>query len=194
MTDAILTPTEHVSELKRKTYSAILNLASRHPMLDASDLALMLGANVNWVRKVMSSDAFKAQRAQKVQELFGPQLAAIQAKMLKTTEHLIDAIHKRIADPEAAVTEETLLKATSLLLDRILPMKAAPAIAPPAPAQHVQMIFNGISPDDIDRARQAALERGRALPLEHQIHDNVTDVDEDGVPQAKRVRSNEGID
>jgi hypothetical protein len=192
----LITVDAHVSHLKRKTYKAILELSARHPMLDPKDLALMLGSEVGWVRQVMKSDAFKAQRAQLIEELFGPRLKEIQNKMLDTTEALIDAIRQRIANPDAIVSEETLLKATQLLLDRIIPVKNGPAtIQPPSqPAQNIKMVFNGISAEDIERARRSALDRGAMITLEPQHHESAIDVDEDGIPTPARVRSNEGLD
>lgn len=186
---------QHVGHMRRRTYKAILELSARHPMLNPRDLALMLGANEQWVRQVMKSDAFKAQRAQLIEELFGPKLEEIRNKMLDTTSKLIEAIAHRIADPDAIVSEDTLLKATALLLDRIAPVKGAslPQTNTP-PAQHVKIVLNGVSPEDLDRARQAALNRSPILELEAQQHEQLTTVDEDGLPTDRRVRSNEGID
>ena len=182
---------------KRRSYRAILELSARHPLLTPNDLALMIGANAKWVRSVMKSDSFLAQRAQLVQELFGPQLQELNAKMLKTAGDLIDSINRRIANPDAVVSEGTLLKAAELLLDRILPGKnnGGNFTAPQQqPAQNLKIVFNGVSPEDIARARSLALQRGSLITLEPQAHETAIDLDEDGLPKERRVRSNEGID
>ncbi len=193
---SVPTPLEHRDQLNRRTYKAILDLSSRCPLLTPDDIALMTGASVSWVRQLMKSDAFRAQRTERIQELFGAQLAEIQAKMLTTTSALLDAIAKRIANPEAAITEDTLLKATQLLLGHINPKGSTPATpAPTTPSQPPSVIFMSVSPEDILRARQRALEHGSSVQLEPQLKkDNVIDVDEDGIPTERRVRSLEGID
>lgn len=201
MTDTAQTPLISKAELpailKRRTYGAVLELSVRHPLLSPADIALMTGAQEKWVKSVMKSDAFMAQRAARVQELHGPRLEEIRAKMESTMSALLDAIAKRIADPEAAVSEETLLKAFAVLADRIIPAKNAAAIMPPSPTTPTQINynFNGVTIEDIQRARNAAVERGKVLQLEAQpSHESIIHVDEDGIPKAERVRRNEGLD
>ncbi len=197
MNSPLLHPSEHAQVIKRKTYRAILELSARHPLLNASDIALMTGAREQWVRRIMKSDAFMAQRAQLVEELHGPRLREIQAKMEETTSLLLDAIAKRIANPDASVSEDTLLKAAALLLDRVLPQKGAPPVNPgnPQPSQNVTMIFPGVSNEDIRAARDKALSHGRTITLEPQAQIEARiHVDEDGIPTPARIRSNEGVD
>jgi len=185
-----------IPDLRRRTYRAMLELTARHPLLNAEDVAVLTGASPVWVRKVMKSDAFMAQRAELVQRLHGPRLMEIQAKLEETTSLLIDAIAKRIANPDAVVAEATLLKAAELLLDRVLPAKGpaqVPGVA--SPSQNVTMVFNGVTAEDISRARIAALNHGRTIQLEHQPQVELPPyVDEDGLPEARRVRGIEGID
>jgi hypothetical protein len=193
----LMQPQEHAQQIKRRTYAAILEMSAKHPLLNATDIAMMLGTSEPWVKKIMRSDAFIAQRANRVQELHGPRLQQLQAKLETTTDLILDAIAKRIANPEAAVSEDTLLKAAALLLDRIIPKKTeASAASPLAPAQpSVTMVFNSVTAADIARARDAALHRGRTLELEPQSSmEIIPDVDEDGLPTPRRIRSNEGLD
>lgn len=198
MNSPLMHPQEHEQRIRRKTYRAILELSAKHPLLNASDIALMTGASEPWVRKIMKSDTFCAQRADLVEQLHGPRLREIQAKMEETTSLLLDAIAKRIANPDAAVAEDTLIKATALLLDRVLPKQALPPqVTPMTPSQNVTMVFNGVTADDIQRARDKALNHGRTIELEYQPQNETReaiDVDEDGIPKVARLRNLEGID
>lgn len=194
----LIRPEEIPQNLRRRSYRAILELSARHPLLDSRDLALLTGASQPWIKSVMKSDTFIAQRAVMVDKLHGARLREIQAKLETTTSLIIDAIGRRIADPEAAVSEDTLIKAFIALADRVLPKKeSAPAVNPgnPQPNQTTQFIFNGVTMEDIQRARDAAMNRGRTIELEPQEHvKELVHVDEDGIPTAGRVRSNEGCD
>lgn len=192
----IPTPAEQTASLRRRTYRAVLELSARHPLLDSRDIALMLGISEAWVRRLTRSDAFIAQRAELIEQLHGPRLAEIRTKMEDTLGHLVTSIAKRIADPDAVVSEDTLLQAFKLLADRVFPQtKGTPPPPDPRAASPVtQIVFNGIGLEDIERAKQMAIERGRVLELEPQNHKEVIDVDEDGLRQVARVRSNEGID
>jgi hypothetical protein len=185
-----------IPDLRRRTYRAILELTARHPLLNPDDVAVLTGASSTWVRKVMKSDAFTAQRAELVQRLHGPRLMEIQAKMEETASLLLDAIARRIANPDAVVAEATLLKAAELLLDRVFPQKSAAQLpGGAAPSQNVTMVFNGVTAEDIARARAAAFNHGRTIELEHQPQvELIPHVDEDGLPTAPRVRGIEGID
>lgn len=194
--DPIPTPQEFQQQYRRKTYSAILELAARHPLLSPSDIALMTGASESWVKKVMGSDSFRAQRAARVQELHGPRLAEIQAKLETTFTNVIEAINKRIADPTADCSEDTLLKAFQLLADRVVASKGAPQTLLPPPGQptKTEVHFHGISLEDIENARRASRQHSQTLQLEAQPnHSQVIDVDADGIPTERRVRSIEGI-
>lgn len=184
-----------IPELRHRTYKAILELTARHPLLNPEDVAALTGASPIWVRRVMKSDAFTAQRAELAHKLHGPRLQEIQMKLEETTSLLIDAIAKRIANPDAVVSEATLLKAAELLLDRVLPERKN--LPPPGtqPSQNVTMVFNGVTGEDINRARQAALAHGRTIELEAQPQvERLNYVDADGLPEERRVRSNEGLD
>jgi len=193
----LMQPHEHAGYVRRKTYKAILDLSARHPLLTSFDIAIMTGATESWVKKIMKSDTFMAQRAQMVEDLHGPRLREIQNKMEQTTSLLLDAIARRIADPNAAVSEEVLIKATALLLDRVLPKRPDTLLNPgnPSPPQNVTMVFNGITGEDILRARQKALTHGSTVELELQPQiESAIDVDEDGLPKERRLRNLEGLD
>lgn len=180
---------------RKRTFSAILDLAVQYPLLNHLDIAVMIGADAGWVKRLMSSDAFTALRVKRIKELHGPRLAEIQAKMETTSIALIETIAKRIANPEAPCTEDVLLKATALLLDRILPKEPAP-INPGNPQPQVtQMNFYGLTAQDVLDARQKALSHGASVQLEAPIRkDTAVDVDEDGIPKERRVRGGESID
>jgi hypothetical protein len=185
------------ANLKRRSYKAILEFSARYPLLTSAEIAVMIGASSAWVKSVMKSDAFLAQRAQKIQDLHGPRLAEIQAKMETTMSMALDAIAQRIANPNAEVSEETLLKCFTILRDSILP-PTPNASANPGPNQPgtgaVAVHFHGVTPEDLVRARDAAMNRNRMITLEPQSHDTSEKFDEDGLPQIARVRSNEGLD
>ncbi len=194
----LLNEQEHAGRIKRRTYKAILEMSARHPLLNHGDIALMTGASETWVRSIMKSDAFMAQRAALVEEIHGPRLAEIRAKMEETTSLLLDAIAKRIANPNADVSEDTLLKAFQLLTDKILPTKQAPVPPPGSTPTAVTFNFGGLQAEDLNRARQAAINRGSVVALEHQPHlekEKVVDVDEDGEPiqTSARLRYESGL-
>lgn len=190
---SVPTEREHEGQLRRKSYRAILELSSRHPLLSPKDIALMIGASEPWVKKVMSSDAFRAQRAILVEKLFGPQLEVLRSKMMTTADMLVQAVAEKIAHPDAEANGEVILKALTTILDRIMPVKQVIAPPPPpAPSNTTINIATGVTPEDMARARARILSHGASIPLEAQNQiPELNYVDEDGLPTQRRIRSNE---
>lgn len=146
-------PPRHMSP----SYNAILRISVEHPLLTVEQVAALLQRPYGQVSAVMRSDHFLEERAKLLMERYGAQIDGVRGQVIAAASSAIEAIRRRIADPNSDVAPETLLKAAEFLMRFVAqPLDAQPAAGPvdPGAAPQNNVTIN-LLPGDLDRAIEA---------------------------------------
>ena len=145
--------------LRSRSYLAILEMSVENPQLGPKEIAELLKRDVTFVGAIMRSDHFLEERAGLILHRYGDKLAGMRAKLIDTASNVLDAINRRISDPNSICEDNTLTAIAEMLLDRSgLDLKQASA--QPGNATHVQI---NISQDDLNRGRALQAQKAETI-------------------------------